>query len=165
MHEVAHLIRTILLKIRSWFFKFIPKQEYLYMACGGINLVWDTFVFYIAYHYIFQAHNFVTSFYTFSPHIAAFLVSFCFSFPTGFYMSRYVVWVNSPVRARHQLVRYLSVVFLCIVMNIGFLKLFVEQFHFYPLPSRLLAAVFVITVSYIFQRFFTFKVHKAVDRI
>ena len=165
MKFIADILRQLLLMIRGWFFKFIPRQEYLYMACGGIDLVWDTFIFYLAYHYLFKARNFITPVFTLSPHIAAFFVSFCFSFPTGFYMSRYVVWVNSPVRAHHQLIRYLFGVFLCILLNIGFLKLFVEAFHFYPLPSRLLAAVFVITFSYVFQRFYTFKVHKAAEKL
>lgn len=162
---MADFIRQSLLLIRSWFFKFIPKQEYLYMACGGINLFLDTLVFYIAYHYLFHEQNFKTPFYTFSPHIAAFFISFGLSFPTGFYMSRYVVWVNSPVHVRLQLFRYLSGVFICTLLNIGFIKIFIEVFHFYPLPSKLFAAIFVITFSYLYQRYYTFKVHQVVGEI
>ena len=160
MITIAGFIRQLLLIIRGWFFKFIPKQEYLYMACGGINLVWDTLVFYVAYHYLFNERNFTTPLYTFSPHIASFLLSFCLSFPTGFFMSRYVVWVNSTVQAKLQLFRYLSGVFICMLLNIGLIKLFIEVFHFYPLPSKLFAAVFVITFSYLYQRYYTFKVHQ-----
>jgi hypothetical protein len=165
MTILADLLRQILLIIRGWFFKFIPRQEYLYMACGGLNLVFDTFLFYMAYHYLFRSRNVVTPVYTFSPHIAAFLVSFTLSFPTGFFMSRYIVWVNSPVQAHHQLFRYLMGVFICIVLNIGFIKFFVEVIHFYPLPSKLMATVFVIAFSYVYQRYYTFKIHKATEKI
>lgn len=165
MISIANFIREVLLTIRGWFFPFIPKQSFLYMACGGLNLVFDMSVFFVAYHYIFHAQNFRTPFFTFSPHIAALFFAFSCSTPTGFLMSRYVVWTNSVVRGRRQIINYLSVVALCVVMNIGFLKFFVEEFHFYPLPARLLTSVIVVTTSYFLQRFYAFKVHKAVEPI
>lgn len=165
MIAIANFIREILLTIRSWFFSFIPKQSYLYMACGGLNLAFDMSLFFVAYHFIFYAHNFHTSFYTFSPHIAALFFSFSISTPTGFFLSRYVVWTNSIVRGRRQIINYLSVVALCVVLNIGFLKLLVDGFHFYPLPARLLTSVIVVATSYYLQRFYAFKVHKAIEVI
>ncbi len=165
MFVVAQFIRDILLVIRSWFFKFIPKQSYLYMACGGLNLALDMLLFFIFYHYVFFATNFKTPFFTFSPHIAAFFAAFILTTPTGFFMSRYVVWTNSTVRGRHQLISYFAVVILCTVLNIGFLKLLVEYFHFYPLPSKIITSVLVVTISYILQRYYTFKVHKITKSI
>ncbi len=165
MISISHFIRKILLAIRAWFFSFIPKQSFLYMACGGMNLVFDMALFFVAYHYIFHAQNFKTPFYTFSPHIASLFLAFSISTPTGFLLSRYVVWTNSMVRGRRQIINYLSVVALCVAMNISFLKLMVEIFHFYPLPARLLTSVIVVTISYILQRNFAFKVHKTVETI
>lgn len=165
MITLANFIRQILLTIRGWFFTFIPKQSFLYMACGGLNLVFDMSLFFIAYHFIFHAQNFRTSFYTFSPHIASLFFAFCFSTPAGFFMSRYVVWTNSSVRGKKQIINYLSVVLLCVVLNVGFIKIFIEMFHFYPLPARLLTSVIVVTTSYFLQRFYTFKVHKAVEPV
>lgn len=165
MNALADFIRNILLTIRSWFFTFIPKQSYLYMACGGLNLAFDMLLFFIAYHFIFFAQNFVTPFYTFSPHIAAFLFAFIITMPTGFYLSRYVVWTNSPVRGRTQLISYIGVVILCTILNIGFLKLLVEYFHFYPLPSKIITSVLVVLISYILQRFYTFKVQDIKEQL
>jgi putative flippase GtrA len=165
MIAFADFIREVLLVIRSWFFKFIPKQSYLYMACGGLNLAFDMLLFFISYHFIFFAKNFVTPIFTFSPHIAAFLFAFIISTPTGFFMSRYVVWTNSSVRGRKQLISYIGVVTLCTILNIGFLKLLVEYFHFYPLPSKILTAIIVVFISYILQRYYTFKVHKITESI
>ncbi len=162
---LANFIRAILLTIREWFFRFIPKQSYLYMACGGLNLAFDMAIFFVAYHYIFTAQNFKTPFFTFSPHIASLILAFLISTPTGFYLSRYVVWTNSIVRGRRQVVNYLSVVALCVVMNVGFLKFFVEILHFYPLPSRLITSVIVVATSYYLQRIYVFKVHKSVESV
>ena len=57
MRIIADFIREILLNIRRWFFKFIPEQSYLYMACGGINLVFDMAIFFLSYHFIFHEKN------------------------------------------------------------------------------------------------------------
>ena len=165
MIAIANFIQGILLTIRGWFFTFIPKQSFLYMACGSINLVFDMSVFFTAYHFIFKEQNFRTPFFTFSPHIAALLFSFCISTPTGFFMSRYVVWTNSVVKGRNQALNYLSIVLLCVAMNTGFLKLFVEIFHFRLFLARILTCVIVVTTSYFLQRFYAFKVHKAVETI
>ncbi|HMV14118.1 MAG: GtrA family protein [Chitinophagales bacterium] len=161
LRAIAKIIRDILLTIRRWFFMFIPEQSYLYMACGGINLVFDMSLFFISYHFIFHERNFVTPFFTFSPHIAALFFSFMISTGTGFFLSRYVVWTNSLVRGRNQMINYLTVVALCVAMNTGFLKLFVEVFQFRLFMARMLTAAIVITTSYFLQRYFAFKVHKA----
>jgi hypothetical protein len=165
MRSIANIIRTILLTIRSWFFKFIPEQSFLYMACGGINLVFDMALFFVAYHFIFYKQNFKTPFFTFSPHIAALFFSFIISTGTGFFMSRYVVWTNSIVRGRRQMINYLSVVALCVAMNTGFLKLFVEVFQLRLFAARMITAAIVITTSYFLQRNYAFKVHKAAKSV
>ena len=165
MYKTAEIIRAILLTIREWFFKFIPRQSYLYMACGGMNLVFDMALFYVAFHYIFHAQNFKTPIFTFSPHIASFLFSFSFSTPTGFYFSRYVVWTNSTVQAKRQAINYFSIVVLCIFLYVVFLKLFIEEFHFYPLPAKIATSVIVVATSYVLQRYYAFKIHKAIEPI
>ncbi len=136
---------------------FLPEQTYLYAACGGINLAWDIFVRSVTNYIVLQEENFITPFYTFTPDIAAFLVAFAHSFPTGFLMSKYVVWTDSNIGGRKQLFRYFMVVLLCFVLNIGFIKLFAHVFKLTFLPSALFAAVFVIITSYLLQRFFSFK--------
>jgi putative flippase GtrA len=135
------------------------------MACGGLNLLFDMSLFFIAYHFVFQEQNFKTPIFTFSPHVAALFFTFPVSTVTGFLLSRYVVWTNSVVRRKWQLINYLSVVFLCVLMNTGILKLFVEIFHFRLFLARSLTAVIVIATSYFLQRFYAFKVHKAADSI
>jgi len=69
------------------------------------------------------------------------------------------------VQAKQQAAGYLSVVFICILLNIGFLKLFIEQFYFYPLPAKLLTSVIVVATSYFLQRYYAFKVHRSAEAI
>ncbi len=96
------------------------------------------------------------------PHIAAFIISFSLSFPSGFILSRYIVFPESTVvRKRIQLFRYAVLVAMCIVLNYVFLKLFVESFGWYATPSKMLTTMLVAVFSYISQRNFTFKVKSA----
>ena len=99
-----------------------------------------------------------TPFFTLSPHIAAFLMAFAVTFPIGYFLSRYVVFEGAAVRKREQLPKYMAVVVGAIVLNYFFLKIFVEGFGIYPTPAKILTTFFVVTFSYISQKYFTFKV-------
>ena len=101
-------------------------------------------------------------FITLKPHIAAFLFSFLFTFPIGFFSMRHIVFTESNLVGRIQLFRYLLVVLLCLLLNYLFLGFFVDQLHMYPTPAQILTTCITIAVSYISQKYFSFKV-KAVE--
>jgi putative flippase GtrA len=94
---------------------------------------------------------------TIGPHIAAFLLAFLITFPIGFYLSRYVVWQETDARNRDQLGKYFIVVIGCILLNYGFLKIFVDGWGWYATPSKMLTTVFVVAFSYFSQKYYTFK--------
>src|SRR3954464_13745006 len=131
-------IKETILRLVDFFYppfkKFLPVQTFRYAACGGANMLFDISLFAICYNFIFQKQNVHILTLTISPYIAAFLVAFCISFPTGFYLSRYVVFQQSSIRGRVQLIRYFIVVIVCFLLNYFFLKLFVEYFGWYPTP-------------------------------
>ena len=81
-----------------------------------------------------------------------------FTFPIGFLSMRHIVFTESNLRGRVQLFRYLLVVMLCFLLNYVFLKFFVEQLHIYPTPAQILTTCITIGVSYISQKYFTFKI-------
>jgi putative flippase GtrA len=87
----------------------------------------------------------------------AFMMAFVLSFPTGFFLNKYVVFTGSTLHGRVQLFRYLLLVVVCIFLNYIFLKLFVEQAHIYPTMAKILTTVIVVSFSYLTQRYFTFK--------
>jgi putative flippase GtrA len=139
------------------FQRFMPQQTFRYAACGGANQMLNLIVYYISYNFIFRKQNWDLGFITFKPHIAAFLVAFAVTFPIGFLLSRYVVFNQSAIKGRHQAVRYITVVVICLLLNYGLLKLFVEVFHWYPTPSMLLTILLVVTFSFLSQKRFAFK--------
>ena len=159
--------KETILKVVDFFYppfkKLLPIQTFRYAACGGANMLFDISLFAICYNFIFQKQNVHIGTLTISPYIAAFLTAFCISFPTGFYLSRYVVFQQSSLRGRIQLFRYFMVVLVCFFLNYIFLKLFVEYFGWYPTPSKIITTVIVVIFSYVSQTYFSFGIKRKVS--
>ena len=164
MKQLHEHIRRVILKVIDAFYplfrRLMPLQTFRYAACGGFNTALDIFIYFISYNYILQKEMVFVGPFAISSHIAAFMISFVVTFPTGFYLSRYVVWQQTQTSKRIQLFRYFLVVLACILLNYFFLKLFVDRFHWYPTPSKMLTSVFVVAFSYVSQRHFSFRVRK-----
>lgn len=161
MQKLHKYISHFILSVVDWFYpmfqKLMPKQTYRYAACGGFNTVLDIGLFFIAYNYILEKSTVHLGNFIISAHIASFMMSFIVTFPTGFYLSRYVVFQETSVTKREQLGKYFLVVFGCILLNYIFLKIFVDSFGWFPTPSKMLTTVFVVLFSYFSQKNFTFK--------
>lgn len=135
----------------------MPLQTFRYAVCGGSNVVLDILLYYISYNFILHKQIFDVGFIAFKPHIAALWMSFIITFPIGFLLSRYIVFNNSHLRGRVQLVRYFLVVAINLALNYSFLKVMVEYMQIYPTVARIFATGFIVTFSYVSQKHFTFK--------
>ncbi|MBC7826564.1 MAG: GtrA family protein [Chitinophagaceae bacterium] len=154
-------VLTILNILYHPFRKLMPYQTFRYAACGAGNTLLDIFIYFLSYNFIFQKQIVYTPVGAISPYIAAFLMAFIISFPTGFYLNRYIVFPGSILPGRNQLVRYFLLVIACVFLNYFFIKLFVEQFQVYPTVSKIITTFIVVTFSYLTQKHFTFKGKKA----
>ena len=114
-------------------------------------------VFAVSYIYIFAEKTFDFGFYAFKGHIAALILSFCITFPIGFFMAKYVVFIDSKMKWNVQLFRYLMVCLFNLALNYLLLKILVERFYVYPVFAQIITLVVVITISYLAQRNFSFK--------
>ena len=85
------------------FRKLMPLQTFRYAACGGANTLLDIFIYFISYNFILHKQVLDLGFFAIKPHIAAFLISFSVSFPTGFLLSRNIVFTESTLHGRVQL--------------------------------------------------------------
>ncbi|MCD8103125.1 MAG: GtrA family protein [Alistipes sp.] len=139
------------------FRRFLPLQTFRYGMSGGLNLVLDTVLYFIAFHYIFHKQFLDLGFVVVSPHIAALCVVFPITFFNGFLLNKYVAFRMSPVRGRVQLFRYGLSVSGALIANYALMKLFVETIHFYPTPSKAMINVIVTVYSYLMQKYFTFR--------
>jgi putative flippase GtrA len=142
------------------FKNFMPLQTFRYAACGGGNTLLGLAVYFVGYQYIFAKEIFDFGFFAFKPHIAALFLSFCVSFVVGFLLNKYVVFTGSNLKGRIQLFRYFVTFSINLVINYLLLKLLVEIFLWHPLISQLLTTCIIITISYLSQKHFTFRVKK-----
>lgn len=162
MKEQLHTVKEKIINLVDFFHppfrNVLDLQTFRYAACGGANTLFDILLFAFAHNYILRNDILQIGNIAISPHIAAFLLTFPISFITGFLLSRYVVFPESTqTKKRIQLGRYLVVVFVCIILNYIFLKLFVDVFGWWPLPAKLATTCIVVLFSYFSQKHFTFK--------
>jgi len=139
------------------FSKLMPLQTFRYAACGGANTVLDIVAYAVAYNFILHKQDLDLGVIVFKPHIAAIILAFCVSFPTGFFLMRNVVFTQSTLQGKVQLFRYFVLVVICLLLNYVFIKLFVEQWHIYPTIAKVLTTIIVVSFSYLTQKNYTFK--------
>ncbi|MBN8782951.1 MAG: GtrA family protein [Terrimonas ferruginea] len=161
MRRQLHHARDFILPVIDFFYppfrKFMNLQTFRYAAAGGGNTLLGLLIYMIAYEYVIPETGLNFGFYAFKGHSAALFISFCITFPIGFFMSKYVVFSDSLMKGRIQLFRYFMICLFNLALNFILLKILVENFHVYPVFAQMLTTVVVIIFSYLAQRHFSFR--------
>jgi hypothetical protein len=140
------------------FKRLMPVQTFRYAACGGGNTLLGLAIFGIFFEFVFKRQVVDIRFYVLESYSAALFVSSCVNFIIGFLLMKYVVFVDSNLKGRIQLFRYLISFSFNFCLNYFLLKLFVDVLHWRPFLSQCFTTAIVITISYVSQKHFTFKV-------
>lgn len=156
MNVAQLLIRGIDLLYIPQIRKIVSRDIFGYGICGGANMVLDTLWYFVLYHYVVCEQFVDLGIVVMSPHIATLCLVFPITFFTGFWLNRHVAFRVTHMRSRRQLVRYALSVVGSIVINYVCMKLFVESFHLWPTPSKMLTTVITVVYSYLAARYFTF---------
>lgn len=155
-------MKNLILQVIDFFYRpfarLMPLQTFRYLACGGGNTLLDIVLYYIMYNFVLHQQDLHLYARTISSPIAALFMAMAITFPTGFLLSKYIVFSESNLRGRIQLFRYFMQVAACLLLNYLFMKLFVAYLHIYPTISKILTTFFVVCFSYLTQKKFTFKV-------
>jgi putative flippase GtrA len=161
MRRHFHSARDFILPIIDFFYppfrRLMTKQAFRYLTCGAGNTLLGLLAYYISYKFIFSEKTFDIGFFAFKGHIASLIVSFCVSFPIGFFLAKYVVFSDSGMKGRIQLFRYLMICLFNLGLNYILLKILVERFGIYPVLAQVITILFVVVFSYIAQRNYSFK--------
>lgn len=138
--------------------KMVSRELFRYAVCGGSNMVLDWVLYFVVYNFILRKEMLVLpSVVTISSHIAALCIVFPITLLTGFWLNKYVTFTQSSLRGWNQLERYILIVFINLAINYFGLKLLVDIFAFYPTPSKMLITGVTIAVSYLGQKYFSFR--------
>lgn len=140
------------------FLRFLPRDTYRYAVCGGANLVFDLFLYFIFYNFIFAKQNVDLGIVVLSPHIASLFFVFPITFTTGFLLNRYITFPDSNLSWNVQVFRYFIVGMGALLLSYILMKLLVDWMGFYPTPSRLITIIFGVVYSYLLQKKFSFSV-------
>lgn len=160
--DAFRAIRKGVLSLIDFFYPLfrwlMPKQTYRYLVSGGTVTVLGLVAYYLSYNFILSREIVYFGDLAITRYIAAYLLSFCVSFPVGFFLSKFVVFQDSSLKGKIQLFRYGLLQGLNIVINWALLHFFAGFLGFWATPSQALATVFIAVFSYFFQRYFTFRV-------
>ncbi len=133
-------------------------QTFRYAACGGSNTLLGLVIYFISFKYVLHEQNLDLGFYAFKPHIAALFISFVVNFCVGFFLMKFVVFIESNIKGKVQLFRYFFFFIVCLFLNYILLKLFVEYLHIYAIVAQVITTVIVVVFSYIVQKHYTFRI-------
>ena len=165
MRRHIHSARDFLLPVIDFFYppfrRFMNLQTFRYAASGGGNTLLGFIIYYISYTHLLQERQLDFGFYAFKGHVAALFISFCITFPIGFFMSKYVVFSDSQMKGKVQLFRYFMICLFNLALNYILLKILVENAHIYPVFAQVLTTSIVVLFSYLAQRHFSFKANTA----
>lgn len=178
MNRIAQTITKIIDFFYRPFSNWMSEQLFRYAACGGGNLVLDWVLYFFIYNFVIGHENVIFSFshlpfshlfrhcaiYSFeqviTPHIATLCIVFPITLLTGFWLQKYVTFSQSELNSWRQLGRYIIIVGVNLAINYFGLKLCVETLGWYPTPSKMFITLITVAVSYIGQKYFTFRVNK-----
>jgi putative flippase GtrA len=162
MRKHIHNARDFLLPIIDFFYppfkRLMNLKTFRYAVCGAANTALGYIVYYISFKYILRTQDLDVGPFEIKSHMAALFMSFLISFPFGFFLMKYVVFSDSNLRGRVQLFRYFLGYMINLGLNYVLLKVSVEGLNIYPTVAQMGTILILILLSYLFQRYFTFRI-------
>lgn len=158
LSRVRHIVLAFIDFFHRPVAKWIPTQTFRYLACGGTNTVLNIFIQFLAINFVLHRQPVALwGGHKITPEVGAYAIAFCFSFPPGFIMSRYIVFPESNLQGRIQLFRYLLTTVTFIFISYVLVRFFAYVNPEHPTVSYTFVCIITAVMSYILQRTFTFK--------
>ncbi len=167
LSRARHIIIGIIDFFHKPFARYIPTQTFRYLACGGSNTVLNWVVYSVSFNIVLARQSFhVMENVDITAPVGAQIISFCITFPLGFILSRYIVFPESNLHGRKQFFRYALTTATFILLTYVLIKVFALML---PMVRADISYIFIMVItailSYISQRFFTFKVEPDDDPV
>ena len=141
--------------------KLMPFEVYAYLAVGAANTVLNIVLFTLFYKVILGETMYTIFSFPFESYTIALLLAFIATVPTGFWLSKKFAFTRAAKqKTGNQLGKYFLVVLQGLLSDYLLFKGLIVFFHMDPVVAKVLSTVVVLTVNYLLQKFFTFKVEK-----
>lgn len=155
------MFANFIIKIIDFFYtpfqRFFPETIFRYGVCGAANMVLDWLLYFIVYNFILRHHNLSFGYIVVSSHIASLAIVFPITLLTGFWLNKYVTFSHSVLSSSQQLFRYILIVAINLLINYFGLKICVEILLWYPTPSKMFITILTVLISFVGQKYFSFK--------
>jgi putative flippase GtrA len=158
------IVRNALLTFIDFFYppfkRFIGLQTFRYAVCGGSNALLNLIIFHVSYNFIFDKYIIIIVGQHVTQYISAYMVALSISFPVGFCLNKFVVFQNSNLQSKTQLIRYASLAITNVFLDYFLLHLLVGYFKLWATGSQAFIIVLLSLISYFYQTYFSFKTVK-----
>jgi putative flippase GtrA len=138
--------------------RIIDNKVVRYFFSAGTATIVDVMVYFVTFNFILQKQDipFIKPLVITAP-IASLVISYSCGLMTNFIITKYMVFTDSILRGRHQLMRYILVALVILVLNYLLMKFLIHILHWYPTVSRIFSALSIGVLSFIFHKFYSFK--------
>ncbi|HAK31672.1 MAG TPA: phenylalanine 4-monooxygenase [Sphingobacterium sp.] len=157
--EKINAILHIIYRYLNPYLRFIDFQKFKYVFWGCANVGLNWVLYFVLFNFVTEKQNIsIFGIVTISPYIFSFLLSFVITFFSGFFLNCFIVFNENKNNGIYTMLgRYLFSNLGSLLINYLLLKLFVEQFLWYPTPSQILCTFIVTVYSFLMQKKFTFS--------
>ncbi len=156
MYTITKKIFKVLDFFYPLFESFLNRPTFYYLACGGANSLLDLILFSTGYEYIFKGNLIQIGILKISSHITALFFSLFITIPTGFFLSKHIVF-QSVANNKIQFLKYSIIVIFSLIINYVLMDFFVETIHITPFISKICTTSTIVIFSYLGQKKFAFK--------
>ncbi len=163
---VSYLIKTVefFLKLFYPLFKRVMNfTTFSYLATGAANTAFNVGLFALFYQVILPGSGFSVGGIVIPSYTVALVLAFAVTVPTGFWLSKQFAFKQKNVAAdetKRQLFKYLLVVLQGLLTDYLIMLALIKWFNVYPTVAKVISTVKTLTVNYLLQRYFTFRVQK-----
>jgi putative flippase GtrA len=142
------------------FKRVVGQQTFRYAVCGGSNALLNLAVFSLSYNLIFNSAVIYPFGIAITRYIASYMIALSISFPIGFIFNKYVVFQESNLQGKIQLMRYAALTVTNIFLDYLLLHLLIGYFRFWATGSQAFIIIILSLISYLYQTHYSFKTVK-----
>jgi putative flippase GtrA len=139
--------------------EFLQSRVFKYFIAAGVATVVDVGLYYLCFNFAFdkQPVNLIGSF-VLKATTASLIISYSCGLVTNFSISKFLVFTDSDMKTSSAFFRFVMVALFVLVLNYFFMNFLIHQLQWYPTISRAVSALSIGVLSFLFHKFFTFKV-------
>lgn len=142
------------------FKKILPYRVYAYLAVGAANTALNIGLYTLLYRLIIPQPGVMIRDFLVASYTISLLIAFLVTVPTGYWLAKHFAFntgANVPSQNFKQIGRYFIVVLQGLGSDYLILKGLIVFFNVDPVMAKIISTLIVLTVNYLLQKYFTFK--------